>query len=97
MFGAASKQLFYDALGMRQAEESAGWKKVRIEPKFLDWLPEAEGHIDTPLGRLAVSYRKTLFGMKISVWIPNGMQAELAIKGKTVPLAAGHYESEWFV
>lgn len=95
MFGAASKQLFYDALGMRQVEGSAGWKKVHIEPKFTDFLPEAAGHIDTPLGRLAVAYRRTLSGMKITVDVLDGMQAELAIKGKTVPLAAGRYEGEW--
>lgn len=89
MFGAAAKQLFYDALGFRQVEGSAGWRKVRIEPGFTDWLPQAEGHIKTPLGKLAVSYRKTLTGTEITADIPDGMQADLAVGGKTIILKAG--------
>ena len=97
MFGAASKQLFYDALGMKQLTGSVGWSKVRIEPKFMKWLPDAEGHIETPLGSLSVSYRRTLLKTKVSVRIPEGMQAELVIGGKTLPLTAGQNESEWAV
>ena len=90
MFGAAAKQLFYDALGFRQVEGSAGWRKVRIKPGFMDWLPQAEGHIITPLGRLAVSYRKTLTGTEITADIPDGMQADLVVGGKTtIVLKAG--------
>ncbi len=95
MFGAASKQLFYDALGMKQAKGPAGWQEVRIEPRFMDWLPEAEGHITTPLGKLGVSYRKTLLNTVISVEVPEGMKAELVIRGKTFPLTAGRNDSIW--
>ena len=93
MFGAACKQLFYDALGMHQVGGSACWKKVCIEPRFMDFLPQAEGHITTPLGRLGVSYTKTLLSLKIVVQIPEGMQAELVIRGNTLPLAPGRNET----
>ena len=95
MFGAASKQLFYDALGMKQANGSAGWREVQIEPRFMQWLPEAEGHITTPLGKLGVSYRKTLLNTVISVEVPEGMKDELVMGGKTLPLAAGRNDSVW--
>lgn len=89
MFGAACKQLFYDALGLRQESGSAGWRKVKVEPKFMDWLPQAEGHITTPLGRLAVSCRKTLLRTEITVDVPSGMEAELILRGQKATLAAG--------
>ena len=95
MFGAASKQLFFDALGMRQANGGAGWRKVRIEPKFMDWLPQASGHIETPLGRLSVSYQTTLLCTAVTVEIPSGMEAELIVHGKSVPLAAGRNSFSW--
>ena len=95
MFGAACKQLFYDALGMRQASGSVGWKKVRVEPRFMDWLPQAEGCIETPLGRLKVSYQKTLLHTEITVEVPQGMQAELMLHGRPAPLAAGRNTFAW--
>ncbi|MBQ3762211.1 MAG: family 78 glycoside hydrolase catalytic domain [Clostridia bacterium] len=97
MFGAAGKQLFYDALGIRQAEGTVGWRKVCIEPRFMKWLPQAEGHITTPLGKIVVSYRKTLLKTKVCVEIPEGVQAELVVGGKAVKLTAGRNESEWDV
>ena len=88
MFGAVVKQLFYDVLGMRRLSK-AGWQKVRIEPKMMKWLPEAKGHIVTPLGKLAVCYRKTLLSTEISVEVPAGMQAVLTLAGKTETLREG--------
>ncbi len=95
MFGAASKQLFYDALGIRQTDGGAGWRSVRIEPRFMDWLPQAEGHMETPLGKVSVSYQKTLLRTEVTVDIPAGMRAELALHGKTVPLEAGRNTFAW--
>ena len=62
---------------------------MRIEPKMMEWLPEAQGHIVTPLGKLAVCYRKTLLSTEISVEVPAGMQAELTLAGKTETLREG--------
>ena len=95
MFGAASKKLFYDALGIRQTEGGAGWGRVRIEPKFMDWLPQADGHIETTLGKISVSYQNTLLRTAIAVEIPAGMRAELIFQGKTLPLTAGWNSFEW--
>ncbi len=92
MFGACSKQLFYDALGITQAPGSAGWQKAHIEPKFLEWLPEAEGHMTTPHGKIRVAYRQSLTALRISVEIPHGLQAELCVKGRTMELKEGKNE-----
>lgn len=92
MFGACTKQLFYDALGITQAPGSAGWQKAHIEPRFIDWLPEASGHILTSRGKICVAYRRTFSALTISVEIPAGLQAELCVKGNTMALNEGRNE-----
>ncbi len=91
MFGAVCKLLFYDALGLRQAEGSAGWRKVRIAPRFMSRLPRAEGHIQTPQGKLAVSYHRTLTETEVTVEIPRDTEAELVIGDSCVPLTPGRH------
>ncbi len=95
MFGAVCKLLFYDALGLRRAEDGAGWRRVRIEPRFLPFLPQAEGHIQTPRGRLAVSYRRTLTETVVTAEIPEGTEAELVFGGGRVPLSPGVHRRVW--
>ncbi|MBQ4227320.1 MAG: hypothetical protein II697_03885, partial [Clostridia bacterium] len=63
-----------------------------IEPRFLEWLPEAEGHITTPRGKIRVAYRQGLTALRISVEIPHSLQAELCVKGRTMELKEGKNE-----
>lgn len=89
MFGAVVKELFHAALGMTQPAGSAGWKKAVIAPQFTCALPEASGHIETPLGRLSVSYRTVQSGLAFEIDVPQGMDAQFRL-GETVrELAAG--------
>ena len=89
MFGAVTKELFHAALGIRQASGSAGWKKAVIAPSFTPWLSEANGHIQTPLGRLSVSYRTAEACVTLDVCVPQGMEADVQWGGKVYPLHAG--------
>lgn len=89
MFGAVTKELFHAALGIRQASGSAGWKKAVISPSFTPWLSEASGHIQTPLGRLSVSYRTAEACVALDVCVPQGMEADVQWGGKVYPLHAG--------
>ena len=89
MFGAVTKELFHAALGIRQASGSAGWKKTVISPSFTPWLSEASGHIQTPLGRLSVSYRTAEACVTLDVCVPQGMEADVQWGGKVYPLHAG--------
>ena len=52
-------------------------------------------YMETPLGRLKVSYQKTLLHTEITVEVPQGMQAELMLHGRPAPLAAGRNTFAW--
>ena len=89
MFGAVTKELFYAGLGIRQAPDSAGWRKAVIAPAFTPWLSQASGHIQTPLGQIRVSYRSAAADVTIDAAIPQGMEATLYYAGKSYPLHTG--------
>ncbi|MDY3279157.1 MAG: family 78 glycoside hydrolase catalytic domain [Eubacteriales bacterium] len=89
MFGAVTKELFYRCLGMRQAEDSAGWEKAVIAPAVPTLLPYAKGQIETPKGILAVSYSFWEGKLTLTVTVPAGMQAEAVYQSKHYPLHTG--------
>jgi len=92
MFGAVTKELFHYILGMRQEKGSAGWQRTMIEPVMTDHLPWAKGHIETPLGRLSVSYQVREDGLHVEAEVPEGMEARLCWKGRERALHAGKNE-----
>ncbi len=59
MFGAVTKYLFMYLLGIRQPENSAAYENVIINPRFVDGLNRAKGHITTESGKISVEYVKT--------------------------------------
>ena len=89
MFGAAASHLFTDILGFRQREGSLGWRDVEIAPRAIHCLWEAEGEIRTPLGPLALSYRREKDGLSFQCRVPDGMRAALCVAGKSFPLRPG--------
>jgi len=89
MFGAVTKELFHYVLGIRQENESCGWKKAVIAPTLIHELPYAHGHIETPLGKVCVSYQAWEDQLKMEIDIPAGMDAVLSLQGKIIPLNAG--------
>lgn len=59
MFGAVAKYLFIYLLGIRQPEDSAGYEKVVINPRFVDGMNSAKGYITTQNGKISVEYVKS--------------------------------------
>lgn len=55
MFGAVNEYIFTYILGIRQTEDSYGWKKVRIDPANIPESGDISGSIMTPEGRISVS------------------------------------------
>jgi len=58
MFGGVVRSLFTYILGIKQAENSVGYSEIRIEPANISGLDWAKGYIQTPQGRISVSYEK---------------------------------------
>ena len=86
MFGAVTKYLFTFLLGMGQ--EGAGYKKLRIQPRLVQGLDYAEGHITTVRGRVGVRLVKSDGGVSFRIEIPEGVEA-VFICGGEHPLSAG--------
>ena len=77
MFGAVTAYLFEYILGIRQKADSYGYERIVIEPAWLDGLPEARGHISVKGGRIEVSYKQDGNLRKMTVSVPEGVQAQV--------------------
>lgn len=56
MFGAVTKYLFTEILGIKQPQNSSGYKSVVISPCFIEGLNNCKGHITTVNGKISVEY-----------------------------------------
>lgn len=75
MFGAVTKYIFTHLLGIRQPENSAGYKKVIVSPVFVDGMNSAKGHITTEKGRISVEYTKNDSVAEIKVFADPAIDA----------------------
>lgn len=87
MFGAVSRYLFEYILGIRQTEQSVRFGQLEIEPKCMELIKSAKGHITTPLGKVAVEYDEE----HIDVFVPEKAQAILKLSGKEYDLQPGEH------
>ena len=85
MFAACVSSFFKYLLGIRQAADSYGYTNVVISPCFVEKLPNLEGYITVPKGRISVKIE----GKKVTVTIPKGMKATFDACGVKKKLSAG--------
>jgi alpha-L-rhamnosidase len=65
MFGSCAAWLMRGILGIKVADDAVGCDKVSIEPHAVAGVTWARGHLDTPRGRICVSWRLEGGEMKI--------------------------------
>ena len=75
MFGHIQEWFQAYVLGIRQAPDSVGFEELRIEPFFADGLEHAEGHFDSPRGRIAVQWKRNGNNVTLELTIPNNTNA----------------------
>ena len=75
MFGAPVAYFFEYLLGIRQAEGSAGYRSLDINPKAVNRFDWMNGSMKTPNGTVAVAYEKADGKTVFTVTIPNGTEA----------------------
>ena len=85
MFSCFMAWLMKSLVGIRMAEGSIAWNDVEIKPYFAP-LDFCKGHVDTPQGKIAVSWERKKNGILLTVDVPRGINA--MYDGKK--LAAGH-------
>jgi alpha-L-rhamnosidase len=95
MFGAPVAYFFEYLLGIKQTKESAGYEEMIISPRALSRFSRMSGSMETPRGRVSVSYEREDGGVRFKVTIPGGSSAILRVQGNDHPLSEG--ENEIFV
>lgn len=80
MLGHAMEWYYGYVLGLRQAPGSLGWKRAIIAP-VPGAMSRCAGHLDTPVGRYAVSWTASGGQLTVEFSVPKGGQALAA--GKT--------------
>ena len=80
MFGAVTKYLFTELLGIKQKDDSIGFENVVISPFFVEGLDRAKGHITTVNGKISVEYIKSCGEVEITVCVDNGINATFKYK-----------------
>ncbi|UAJ79515.1 family 78 glycoside hydrolase catalytic domain [Leifsonia sp. ZF2019] len=70
--------------GLRQAPESVGWSRARVEPRFLATVDSASFTYDSPAGRYAVAWCRQDRGaaIELTVAVPPGCVAEVHLDGE---------------
>lgn len=94
MFGAPVAYLFEYLLGIRQTEDSAGYKSLVIAPMSVDRFKWMKGSITTPNGVVAVSYENKNGTVTFKVEIPQGTKAKFSFEDKKVELREGENRFE---
>ncbi len=79
MFGHIQEWFQGDVLGIRQAEGSVGFERLRIAPSPVGALLKASGHYDSPRGRIEVTWEKTDAVFALGVTIPGNTTAEIVL------------------
>ena len=73
MFGSVEQWFYRYLLGIVIPEDAIGCDRVRIDPKPIDGVDWAEGWLETPRGRITVSWKKTAAGLEKDVHVPKGV------------------------
>ena len=105
MFGAPARHLFKSILGIGQADESAGFESLIIEPCFPEILGYAKGYVTVQNKEIHIEWTKKDNFITISITIPDLParfiydQKKYGCGGekKIVPLHAGRNTIEFFM
>ena len=92
MFGAPVAYFFEYLLGIRQADDSAGYRSLVIEPLTVSSVGRMSGSMKTPQGEVAVSYEKNAEKINFTVLIPENTEAIFKYSGKELALKSGKNE-----
>ena len=80
MFGAVTKLLFTELLGIKQKDNSCGFKSIIVSPCIVEGLGRASCSIETVNGRIAVSYNKTKDGIEFRISADPRIETEFIYK-----------------
>lgn len=89
MFGAVTSNLFEHILGIKQTNDSSGFKSTVIAPCDTESITSAVGHITTPYGKIAVEFNTENGKRSFTVEIPDGIEAVFKFRNVETVLNSG--------
>ncbi len=89
MFGTPVLWLYQYVLGIRQTEDSVAFRKVLINPSEISEITDIEGSMQTPMGKIAVAYKKEGDKTNFTIEIPSGVECEFKYKNYAQKLTNG--------
>ncbi len=92
MFGSTVAYIFEYLLGIKQADNSAGYTSLVISPQSVDRFGRMSGSMKIPSGTVSVSYENNGGNVKFAVSIPDGANAIFRFKSKELTLSQGKNE-----
>lgn len=90
MFGSTVKYIFIYLLGI--VTVGPAYRKVLIEPRFVEGLDKMKGSILTENGRISVSFIKNESEVKLNIAIPENVEAEFKYNDNIIKLKSGENE-----
>lgn len=94
MFGSTVAYIFEYLLGIKQSEDSVGYKSLVISPKSVDRFTKMSGSMKITSGIVAVKYENNSGNVRFSISVPEGTKAVFAYSDKTLDLSEGENEFE---
>ncbi|MDX9971961.1 MAG: family 78 glycoside hydrolase catalytic domain [FCB group bacterium] len=79
MFGQIQEWFNGNVLGIGQAEDSTGFRRLRIAPTVVGDLKEASGHFDYDRGRVDVHWKRDGGTFTLDLYLPIGAKAEVVL------------------
>lgn len=94
MFGAPVAYFFEYLLGIKQEENSAGYKSLVIAPQAISRFKKISGHITTPQGKVSVGYENKSGKVNFIISIPENTKAVFRCLNQEFALSSGENEFE---
>lgn len=91
MFGASAGHLIFSLLGIKQREQSSGYRELVIAPKTPRGLDFAEGSTVLPCGKISVGWERAGSDTVFTVSLPENCNCEFIYEGKTRRLTGGKH------
>lgn len=89
MFGAVTAYIFEYLLGIKQAENTAGYSSLTINPQAVSKFTRMSGSMETPNGVVAVKYEKADEKINFTINIPENTEAVFNGLDREIKLSAG--------
>ncbi len=89
MFGAPVAYFFEYLLGIKQAKESAGYRSLVIAPQSVEKFKYMKGSIETPYGKVSVSYLNNTDSVCFNIVIPSETKAVFKFANEEIALSQG--------